>query len=129
MPLTIPPSFSQPLSLIRSRGSEITQFIRSSPIVSGVALGGSVLGGLGLLQIIRKVRKRKKTRIRKRTVRKAITRRRRTRRKTSVVVRRKRRVGRHVHASPRHRGHKRVSFTTKTGQKVNFLVKSKRRKR
>ena len=46
----------------------------------------------------------------------------RTRRKVS---RKKKRVS---HRSPRHKGHKRVSFTTASGQKVNFLVKKKVRK-
>jgi len=49
----------------------------------------------------------------------------------SVPVRRRKTGPRkkRTHRSPRHRGHKRVSFTTKTGQKVSFLVNPKARHR
>lgn len=36
---------------------------------------------------------------------------------------------RRTHRSPRHSGHKRVSFTTKTGQKVSFLANPRARHR
>jgi len=47
----------------------------------------------------------------------------------SVSGRPRRRRKRATHRSPRHRGHKRVSFTTATGQKVSFLANPKARHR
>lgn len=64
------------------------------------------------------------------TKRKAPTRRRARARPTAR--RRKARDGRkkrRTHRSPRHKGHKRVSFTTKEGKKVSFLVNPKARHR
>lgn len=57
-----------------------------------------------------------------------------TRRKARVTKRRARRKvtrkrKRRTHASPRHRGHKVVKFTTKDGKKVRFLVNPKARHR
>lgn len=46
----------------------------------------------------------------------------------SVPVRRKKRK-KATHRSPRHRGHKRVSFTTADGKKVSFLANPKARHR
>ena len=45
----------------------------------------------------------------------------------SVPVRRRKKA--RTHRSPRHTGHKRVSFTTKDGQKVSFLSNPKARHR
>jgi len=64
---------------------------------------------------------RRTTKARKR---KAPTRRKVTR-KRRVTRKRKRRT----HRSPRHKGHKRVSFTTKDGRKVSFLSNPKARHR
>lgn len=48
----------------------------------------------------------------------------------SVPVRRRRKTGkRRTHRSPRHRGHKRVSFKTADGRKVSFLANPKARHR
>lgn len=101
---------------------ETIQTIRRNPIVAGSVLGGSVIGGLVVAQTIRKRRKKTKSTVRKRRSKlRAGTKRRKTK---------KRKV---THRSPRHKGHKRVSFTTKDGKRVNFLVKKKshthRRKR
>lgn len=107
---------------------QISQFIRTNPIITGASFGGSVLGGLAVAQIIRRVRKKRKAKAK----RKATTRKRAKRRKAVAPRRRKRRVTRRrhtSHSSPRHAGHKVVSFTTASGQKVKFKVKSKRRRR
>jgi len=72
------------------------------------------------------------------TRRAAPTRRRTTRRRipahghrvVSTGTRARRRTGkRRTHSSPRHRGHKRVSFTTSDGRKVSFLANPKARHR
>jgi len=68
----------------------------------------------------RKVNGRRTTKARKR---KAPTR--RTVKKRRVTRKRKRRT----HRSPRHKGHKRVSFTTADGKKVSFLSNPKARHR
>lgn len=49
----------------------------------------------------------------------------------SIPVRRRKRktAKRRTHRSPRHRGHKRVSFTTADGRKVSFLANPKARHR
>lgn len=47
----------------------------------------------------------------------------------SVPTRRRARGRRRTHRSPRHRGHKRVSFTTADGRKVSFLANPKARHR
>jgi len=74
----------------------------------------------------RRARAAKATRRRKPSVKrrkKAPTR--RVRRKRKPVRRRKKRT----HSSPRHKGHKRVSFTTASGKKVSFLSNPKARHR
>ncbi len=56
--------------IIKTKGLQISQFIRESPLVSGAVIGGTVLGG-GLL-VTQKIRRAKKTkRTRKRGIRKA----------------------------------------------------------
>jgi len=108
---------------------QISEFIRTNPIITGASFGGSLLGGLTAIQIIRRVRKKRKAKVsRKKTSRK------RAKRRRPVVSRRKKRSiprgRRHKsHSVPRHAGHKVVTFTTKTGQKVRFKVKSKRGRR
>lgn len=102
--------------------SNIGMFIRDNPLLTGVSLGaavGSVVAGTTLIRRKRKSGRRKskrKSATRQRRRRKA-TRRRITHR---TVRRRRKRI---THSSPRHRGHKRVSFTTKGGKKVSFLTK------
>jgi len=104
----------------------VTDFIRGNPIVSTAAVGIGTTGLItGIAAVTRVRRKRKKA--------KASKKKRRSSRKT-----RKKRVGRpkrvkrskkrRTHSSPRHKGHKKVSFTTAGGKRVSFLVKKKRRK-
>ena len=100
----------------------VADFIRGNPIVSTAAVGIGTTGlitGLATVARVRRKRKKAKTRITKRKV---------SRKKR--VSRIKRRVKRKTktHASPRHKGHKRVSFTTASGKRVNFLVKKKVRR-
>lgn len=92
----------------------ITDFIRGNPILSTAAVG---IGTTGLIAgATTFIRKRRKAKVKKR--KKAVRKRRVSVRKKKVS--RRRRVS---HAKPRHKGHKRVAFTTKTGQKVSFLVR------
>jgi len=102
----------------------VNEFVRANPAVTGtIAIAGT---GLLAAQIIRSraPKKRKTTRRKRKT----------TRRRAPTVRRRKKRA---THRSPRHKGHKRVSFINKkTGKRVSFLVRakggrshSKRRKR
>ena len=101
----------------------VTDFIRGNPIISTAALG---IGTTGLFAGIATVGRRKaKKKTRRKAVKKRVT-----RRKPKKVSKRRKRV---THAKPRHKGHKRVSFTTAQGKRVSFLVKKKphshRRKR
>lgn len=96
--------------------STIGGFVRENPLVTGVTLAAAIGGTTA---VVRKVRRRKSG-IKKSTTRK----RKRTSGTRKVAGRRKRKS----HASPRHRGHKRVSFTTKDGKRVTFLVKPKQKK-
>jgi len=133
---------SEFVNTIERLSQRTTDFIRGNPLISTAALG---IGTTGLVAVaatvIRKRRKRKTTVRRRKSVRSTKRRRtkktaaqiRRTRLRNLAKARRARRTGkRKSHRSPRHRGHKRVAFTTKTGQRVSFLVgkrKHKRRKR
>lgn len=104
-------------SFVRTGISSVTQFIRTNPIVSGGILGGSVLVASTATGVIRR-----------RRARRATSRSTATRRKRRVVRVKKRKVVRKrvTHRSPRHKGHKRVSFINKkTGKRVSFLVRRK----
>lgn len=84
-------------------------FVSEKPIQTGAAILGIAAVPVGFLAanvIKRKARTRKK-------------------KKKSKTTRRKKRA---THRSPRHKGHKRVTFTTKGGKKVRFLVKPKKHK-
>ena len=99
----------------------VTDFIRGNPIVSTAAIGIGTTGlitGLATVAGIRRKRKKIATRKKKRKVG-----RKKRARKVKGARRAKKRV---THRSPRHKGHKRVSFTTASGQKVNFLVRKKK---
>jgi len=118
--------------LVKARSSDVSQFIRASPITSGLALGGSVLGGVGALQIVKKFRSRKKTKKKKTRTKKRTTRRRRspTRRKTRRGKRRiirGRGLGTHEirHSGRSTKGKfKVVSFRDKrTGKMVRFKAR------
>jgi len=108
-------------SIIQGVG-EASEFVRKNPVTSAVGVSGGVLAGITAIQIVRKTRK--KSSRRKKSVSRA--------RKKKSSSRRKVSRKKKTHASPRHRGHKRVVFTTKGGKKVSFLVKKpihKHRKR
>lgn len=116
-------------------GENVTELVQENPLVAiGVVAGGTALttGALiGGVSAIRKRKARKRTTVRKKSKRKISrrvihhvhTRKRKVRRPRIRVTRRRRKVKHISHRSPRHKGHKRVSFTTKTGQKVSFLSK------
>ena len=107
-----------PLERITQR---VTDFIRGNPLVSTAAVG---IGTTGIVAAaVTAIRSRRKKRAAKRRVKKRKVSRKR------VKVRRKKRVRHVTHRSPRHRGHKRVSFTTASGKRVNFLVKPKSKHR
>jgi len=88
---------------IRAAGTQLSQFIRESPIVSGAVIGGTVLGG-GLIAA-QQIRKRSRRRV-KRRVRRAV-------RRTRARLQPRRHKVRRVHKHRRkgldiiHRGKKR----------------------
>lgn len=97
----------------------VTDFIRGNPIVSTAAVGIGTTGlitGIAAVTRVRKKRKKAKARPKKRA----------TRRKTRTrkVKRTRRTKKRRTHSSPRHKGHKRVSFMV-NGKRVSFLAKRK----
>lgn len=95
----------------------ISDFIRTNPIISSAIVGVTSIGTVaGIAAVVRR-RRKKRTATRRR-----VKRRKAPRKRVRRIKRRKRHV---THASPRHRGHKRVVFTTKDGRKVSFLVKKK----
>lgn len=114
---------ASPLGEISERA---TQFIRENPLLTGAILSATIGGTAAIIATVR----RRKTRT-------TVSRRKAPRRKRRVMRRTKRkkvltRSGRHrlratTHRRPRHKGHKRVSFTTKGGKRVNFLVRKKQR--
>lgn len=92
---------------------DVTDFIRGNPLTAvAVGLGVPITFG-GIAAIGRSVGKRRKKKVSKKKVMG-----RRIKRKK--VTRKRKKV---THRSPRHKGHKRVSFVTKDGKRVNFLVK------
>jgi len=93
-----------------------------APRRPGVGFERGPGGELRRVQTTRRLKRRPRAGPKRR-----VTARRRPKRVTA-----RRRVGRRkrrTHRSPRHRGHKRVSFTTKEGKKVSFLVNPKARHR
>ncbi len=91
----------------------VTSFGRSNPLITTAVTG---ITATGIVAVARARVKRKK----KRAVKKRVT----TKRRKKVSKKRKRAT----HASPRHRGHKRVSFINKkTGKRVSFLVRGTKR--
>ena len=91
----------------------VTDFIRGNPIVSTAAIG---IGTTGLVAVATAVRRKRKKKTTRRAARKKTTRR--------ATRKKKKRV---THRSPRHRGHKTVTFKTKGGKKVRFLVRGQKR--
>lgn len=99
--------------------SASTDFIRSNPITTTAIALGVPLTFVGIAAVGRRVARRKRkvtTKRKKRAVR----------RKVAGRIKRRKKI---THRSPRHKGHKRVSFTTADGKKVNFLVRRKGGKR
>ena len=131
---------SELVNVLERIGGRVTDFIRGNPIVSTAAIG---IGTTGLIAAaITRVKKRKKrSPTARRTRRKSVKRRRKKKTKAQIkrqrirnLVKARRARGKkgRTHRSPRHKGHKRVAFTTAGGKKVSFLVgkrKHKRRKR
>lgn len=108
--------------VILGRFNSISEFVRENPVLTG-GIGAGVLATLGTLGGIAVVRRRKRkasTKKRKKTTRRMVKRR--------ITHKRRRHKKGVSHRSPRHRGHKRVSFTTKGGKRVSFLVKPRRRR-
>jgi len=94
----------------------VTELVRGSP-----AITSAVTTGVGLLvtqQVIRRVRKKRTVKKRRKVTRKK-------RRKVTRRAPRRKKAKRRTHASPRHKGHKVVTFTTKGGKKVRFLTPRK----
>lgn len=93
----------------------VTDFIRGNPLVSTAVVGIGTTGLItGIAAVGRRAAKRKRKAVKKRV----------TRRKRKKVTKRRKKI---THRSPRHKGHKRVSFTTKDGRRVNFLVRGAKR--
>jgi len=121
-------------------GARVSDFIRGNPLVSTAAVGIGTTGIVAAaVTAVRRRRARKKTTRKRKSVKRRTTRKRK--KKTKAQIRRTRlrnlakarsaKRGRRakVHRSPRHRGHKRVAFTTAGGKKVSFLVGKKKHKR
>jgi len=123
-------TFGKIKSLGQLQFNNFSGFVKSNPLLSGI-IGSGILGTLGVVGIgaIRRRRKKSKSVRRRKSKRKASPIRRR--RTSSAMMARMRRHRRKsvTHRSPRHKGHKRVSFITAKGQKVSFLVKRKGGKR
>lgn len=103
-----------------------TDFIRGNVIVSTASVGAGVTGLVIAGATIRKLRtkKTKKRKSKRKGIKRKGIKRKRVKRKGRSKV---------THRSPRHGGHKFVTFTTKGGKKVKFRVRQKahshRRKR
>lgn len=94
--------------------ADINQFVRGNPLLSTAILGASLTGiTAGVVRIRRRKKKSVSTQKRKRKSTRKKIRGRGIRKRTKRVT----------HSSPRHKGHKRVAFTTKEGKRVTFLVK------
>jgi len=99
--------------------ADVTTFIRGNPLITaGIGLGTP----LAIVGISKIRKKRKKAPSKRKPKRKTKSRKKVSKRRKKVT-----------HRSPRHKGHKVVTFTTKDGKKVRFKVAKKphthRRKR
>lgn len=95
-----------------------TDFVRGNPIVSTASVGAGITGLVIAGATIRKLRSKAKPKKRKSSKKRSGIKKRGLKRR----VKKSRRVS---HRSPRHAGHKFVTFTTKEGKKVKFKVKQK----
>lgn len=94
--------------------ADINQFVRGNPILSTAVLGATTVG---LAATVIQVRKRKKSKPKARRKRKRVG---RPVRGRKAKTRRRKKI---THRTPRHAGHKIVTFTTKEGKRVKFKVK------
>jgi len=92
--------------------ADINQFVRGNPFISTATLVATISG---VTAGIVAVRRRRSTR--------RLTSKKKRRKRSRVSGRRIKRRKKITHRSPRHKGHKKVSFITKTGKRVSFLVK------
>lgn len=93
----------------------VTDFIRGNPIVSTAIVGAGTTGLVVASGIISRPRKSVKKKVSRKKAKKKI------KKTVKKVTKRKKKT----HRSPRHRGHKFVTFTTKDGKKVKFKVAKK----
>lgn len=91
----------------------VTQLARGAPVITTAVTTG--VGLIATQQIIRRVRKKRAVKKRRKVTRKK-------RRKVTKRIGRRKKAKRRTHASPRHKGHKFITFTTKGGKKVKFLA-------
>lgn len=103
----------------------ITDFIRGNPIVSTAAIGIGTTGLIAGVAAVTRARKKRKKVSKKKRVR---TRKRKVSTRKRAKIKKVSRRKRVTHRSPRHKGHKRVAFTTAGGKRVSFLVKKKTRR-
>ena len=112
----------QATQLIKAGLTNVTQFIRENPIVSGAALGGSVLASVGAIQLVRGLKSRRVGRV---------TRRRKKGRSQLVKHKHRKGFGRHRH-TPRTAGRGKDTSTrriryTKKGQPYIIMKSGKAR--
>lgn len=91
----------------------ITSFGRSNPLIVTSIAG---LTSAGIVAVAR-IRKKKNAKKRKKKISRKAQRKKDRRRRSRKVT----------HRRPRHRGHKTVTFKTKGGKKVRFLVRGQKR--
>ena len=106
--------------------SPVTEFIRTNPVLAGSVIAAGIGGTVAVVRATTKRRKARKTtkrKVRRATKRKIIHRRGRHVRRTKARRQTRRKRQRVTHSRPRHKGHKRVSFTTAGGKRVSFLSK------
>lgn len=103
---------SSVLTSLQRITAPISDFIRGNPIVSTAIIG---IGTTGLVAGVAAVRRARKKKPRKKAVKRGVAKRKKPSKKKRIT-----------HRSPRHKGHKRVSFINKkTGKRVSFLVRRK----
>jgi len=97
-----------------------TDFIRGNPIVSTASVGAGITGLVIAGATIRKLGAKKKRKSKRKSIKKT-----RIKRGRGIKKKRVKKRSRITHSSPRHKGHKFVTFTTASGKKVKFKVKKK----
>lgn len=113
------PLHDNAFEMLGNVGTKAGSFFRDNPLLTGATLVASTAG---LVAGISTIRRRKKASTKRKRITRKVSRRRRV--IHHVHTRRRRVKRRHItHSRPRHKGHSRVSFTTKDGRKVSFLSK------